>query len=290
MRARYLGSILVAVTTLGVAACGDSGHSPAPAASPPVAPGPAAATPGPTTGQSAAAKVPTAPSPTRLLMREHFQKATEARLALISDDIEGARAAMAWLANNDPSQGELPASLRPHLDGMREKARAFATARTFTEAGDAFAVTLTQCGECHAAADRGPTFAEVPAPQGNELRDRMHKHAWAAERMWEGLVLRDQPRYDAAASSLADVVVRVDELPPHEGEPARIQAIADNVRSLAATGLHATDWPGRAQAYGRFLATCATCHRIMGVGARVGGVLRQAPPPAPLPAPQPAAP
>lgn len=253
-----------------VSACGDSTPSqPAAPATPPTAP----ATP---TGGAAAVKAPATPTTTQLLMRSHFEKALEARSALIADDMETARAAMAWLATNETGHDALPEALRPHLAAMRASAGTFAAATTFSEAGESFAGMLTHCGDCHVEAHAGPHFVDVPAPQGTGLQDRMRKHAWAADRMWEGLILRDQPRYDEAARSLADVVVRAEEL-PNTHEPARVQAVADNVRALATAGLEATDWPGRAQAYGKFLATCATCHRMMGVGAVVQAGLQAQP-------------
>lgn len=263
-------SLAFALAVLSISACGDSTPSQ-----------PAPTSPVPPTGAGAAVKAP--PTPTQLLMRAHFEKAIEARSALIADDMEAARTAMAWLAGNDAGQNELPEALRPHLAGMREKAGTFAAATTFSQAGEAFAGMLTHCGDCHAEAHTGPRFPDVAAPQGTELRDRMRKHAWAADRMWEGLILRDQARYDDAARSLADVVVRAEELPANTNDPVRVQAVADNVRALAAAGLASTDWPTRAQNYGKFLATCATCHRMMGVRSLVQAGLQLQPAAQPLP-------
>lgn len=273
MITRNSRSLAIVLAVLGVAACGDSTPSQPVPPVPPTAPA----------GEGAAVKAPPPPTPTQLLMRAHFEKAIEARSALIADDMDAARTAMAWLAGNDAGQEGLPEALRPHLAGMREKAGTFAAATTFSQAGEAFAGMLTHCGDCHAEAHTGPRFPDTAAPQGTELRDRMRKHAWAADRMWEGLILRDQARYDDAARSLADVVVRAEELPANTNDPARVQAVADNVRALAAAGLASTDWPSRAQTYGKFLATCATCHRMMGVRSLVRAGLVQQPAAQPLP-------
>jgi cytochrome c553 len=208
-------------------------------------------------------------------MSEHFTKATEARTALIAGDMETARAAMAWLATNELGQEALPEPLRPHLTHVREEAARFAAATTFSEAGDSFAAMLTHCGDCHAQAHMVPRFTDIPQPTGDALQQRMWRHAWASELLWEGLIAKDQSRYDRAASSIAEVVVRAADLPPNTNDPARVQAVADNVHTLAAAGLAASDWTVRAQDYGKFLATCATCHRMMNAGERVRAGLAQ---------------
>ena len=205
-------------------------------------------------------------SPTGMLMREHFTKAREARAALIGGDIETARAAMGWLAANDPGVGEIPEALRPSLTGMREKAGAFAEAATLTDAGLAYAAMLTHCGECHGALERGPTFAIPPLPEGDELRSHMQRHRWAADRMWEGLVTHDTERFGSAAEVLSEVALHQEALPTGEVPAERIHALAQHVHELGPEAAAAETDEARADIYGRFLATCATCHRALGVG------------------------
>jgi mono/diheme cytochrome c family protein len=201
------------------------------------------------------------------LMAEHYTKATEGRQAIIGDDIDAARVAMQWLADNETHQGGLPDELRPHLANMREKAGRFTSASTLTDAGVAFGLLLTHCGECHDAAGRGPTFEAPPVPQGDELPMRMQRHRWSAERMWEGLVTHNEGIFDAGAEVLETVILHPEELPQGVLDPDRVQAIADHVHELGEQAESADDWPARGEIYGRFLATCATCHRAMGVAA-----------------------
>lgn len=202
-----------------------------------------------------------------ILMAEHYMKASEARQALISAEMETAQTAMQWLADNETNQGSLPDEARPHLTAMRERAGAFAEAETLTEAGVAFGRVLTTCGDCHAAVEQGPTFTAPPVPEGEELPARMQRHRWSAERMWDGLVARDEGTYRDGALVLEDVILHPEELPQGVLEPERVQAIADRVHELGDEALEAEDWAKRGEVYGEFLATCATCHRAMGVGA-----------------------
>ncbi|RLB54437.1 MAG: hypothetical protein DRJ42_09080 [Deltaproteobacteria bacterium] len=207
------------------------------------------------------------PGPTGDLMREHFLKVREARQALVGDDIEGARAAMAWLADNDPGLDAVPTPLRPNLEGMREEARSFADATTLSEASMAFAGMLNYCGECHQHVEGGPEFAMPPGPDGDALQDQMQRHRWAIERMWEGIVSRNLETYVDGATVMGDVQLRAEELPHGVLEPERIDAIIAHVHELAGAAKESTDWDDRTENFGRLLATCATCHRALGVGA-----------------------
>lgn len=205
-------------------------------------------------------------TPTGMLMREHFTKAREARAALIGGDIETARTAMAWLATNDPGSDQVPEALRPSLVGMKEKATAFADASTLTDAGLAYGAMLLHCGECHGALERGPEFAIPALPEGEEIVSHMQRHRWAADRMWEGLVTHDTDRYGSAAEVLSEVALHQEALPEGEVPAERIQALAQHVHELGPEAAAAETDEARAEVYGRFLATCATCHRALGVG------------------------
>lgn len=207
------------------------------------------------------------PGPTGDLMREHFLKVREARQALVGDDIEGARSAMAWLAANDPGFDAVPAALRPNLEAMREQAGAFGEATTLTEASMAFAGMLNYCGECHQHIEGGPEFAMPPGPDGDALQDQMQRHRWAIERMWEGIVSRNLETYTDGATVMNEVELRAAELPQGVLEPERVDAIITHVRELSAAAKESTDWEDRSENFGRLLATCATCHRALGVGA-----------------------
>jgi len=207
------------------------------------------------------------PAATRQLMAEHFQKATEARQAIVGDDIDGARAAMQWLAENDTALEALPEDMRPRLAEMREKAGSFAEATTLTEAGESLARMLRTCGECHSGEGRGPSFETPPRPEGDTLPVQMQRHLWAAERMWEGLVTHEDTLFSAGGATLSDVTLHAEELPQGVLEPERIEALVDHVHGLGADAGEASDWDARAQIYGRLIATCATCHRALGVTA-----------------------
>ena len=142
-------------------------------------------------------------TPTKAMMRGHFEQAGEAREALIRADIASAKTAMNWLATHKLGVA-LPESLRPMLTPMQQSAAEFSKATNLREAGVALAQTLTKCGDCHDKAGKGPTFAVPPLPEGKDAVHHMQRHHWAAERMWEGLVKRDPEAFEAAANAMAE--------------------------------------------------------------------------------------
>jgi len=223
---------------------------------------------------SAQAKVqePTAPlgkepTPAQAVMRGHFEHAAQAREALLRADVESAKKAMAWLAKH-PLGAVLPEELHPLQEAMQQSAAEFDQAQTLREAGLALARTLTRCGDCHRRSGKGPTFAVPPVPQGEDAIHHMQRHHWAAQRMWEALVKDDAEAFGSAAEALAEGPVDVALLAPPEAKKETVERLSGYLHELGASAESANDAASRAETYGKFLATCATCHRLLGRGPR----------------------
>ncbi len=259
---------LFACLGLLVSACGEESTSePAPAPDPE----PATAETGETDDTAAENPDVPDPSPAGEVMRGHFGRAADARDALIRGDLPPAQADMRWLATHEGG-GTLEANLRPLFDAMQTEAGRFAEASTLTEAGTALARTLTQCGACHTTANAGPEIATPPLPEGDTVAAHMRRHRWAADRMWEGLVTNDADRYQAGAAALREASLFEAEIEAEaeaEAPPERVRAIANLVHELGDRAAAAPDPAERAVVYGRLLATCATCHRMLEVGDTV---------------------
>jgi len=226
---------------------------------------PAERTPAEPTPSEAVAEPPEIPEPTASqgLMRGHFRHAGEAQDALIRGDMEHAREHMRWLATHDEREA-LPENVRPLLVPMETEAASFAEATTLTEAGQALGRTLVRCGNCHLEGG-GFAVALEPPPGDDTTEEHMQRHQWAATRMWEGLVVADVEQFNAGAAALRGAALH--DIETHrEAPPERIAAIADLVHDLARQAEGAPDEDARASIYGRFLATCATCHRLLGTG------------------------
>ncbi|MCB9598012.1 MAG: hypothetical protein H6719_35175 [Sandaracinaceae bacterium] len=232
----------------------------------PTAPSPPAETVEPPTEEAPETAAIPEPTPAQALMHGHYRRASDARESLIRGDIEQARGDMQWLATHHEGDA-LPEALQPRLASMQTDAAAFAEATTLTEAGQALARTLVRCGECHEASGGGFHVALPPLPEGETTAAHMQRHRWAAERMWEGLVTADVEQYTAGTDALREVALHENALPSSEEQPPeRVAALATHVHELGAEASDATDWAGRASVYGRYLATCAACHRLLHTG------------------------
>jgi cytochrome c553 len=222
---------------------------------------------GPTPEAEPEETAPPEPGPAATLMHEHFLAAREVRQAIIGDDLQAAGDSMGQLAEAYPATDVLPAEVRPALDALVRDAQAFGDETELAEASDAFARVIVHCGECHEEAERGPSFAAPPLPEGSAPSIQMNRHRWGIERMWEGLVARDAELYGDGASVLAEVT-----LAPNADDDG-VDRTIEIVNREAAAAVDARDWAGRATHYGRILSTCAGCHRAMGVGdfARAAG-------------------
>jgi cytochrome c553 len=199
-------------------------------------------------------------------MQGHFGRATEIHDALIRADMDAAREGMAWLAAHE--EPNLPENLQPLLDAMQAEAARFPEASTLTEAGTVFARTLTRCGGCHTAAHAGPEIAQTPIPEGDSPEARMQRHQWASDRMFDGLVMANAEVFRAGNDALTSAPLTQAELAGTEAQPEQqVVALTTHVRQLGAEAAAATDDEARAGIYGRYLATCGTCHRLLEGGA-----------------------
>lgn len=232
---------------------------------PPVDPTPSEPAEPPVVDEPEIADLPE-PTPPQRLMHGHYRRASEAREALIRGDVEAARVEMQWLATHHEGDA-LPENLQPRLTAMQTDAAAFAEATTLTEAGQALSRTLVRCGECHQASGGGFHVALPPIPEGDTVVAHMQRHRWSAERMWEGLVTADVEQFNAGTEALREVPLHEHALPASEEQPPeRVSALATHVHELGAEARDAADWPARANLYGRYLATCAACHRLLETG------------------------
>lgn len=203
-------------------------------------------------------------TPLQSMMHGHFQHASDAREAIIRGDIEAARRDMQWLATHDEGH-TLPEDLRDQLAEMQAEAQRFDDATTLTQAGQALGRTVVGCGGCHRM-NRGFDLELPPLPEGDTVVAHMQRHQWAAVRMWEGLVTADTERFDLGANALEESALEQNALPVSEDHPERVAALAGHVHALGAEAAEADDDDARADIFGRYIATCATCHRLLGVG------------------------
>lgn len=204
-------------------------------------------------------------TPAEVLMKDHFVKALEVHQALIRADVSAATEGMAALAGQTHSS-PLPGDLGKMLEDMRATAGSAEQAKTFREAGEAFAGTVARCGVCHSKTGKGPEIARTARPEGEGAVVHMRLHHWATEEMWSALITADEVRFRDAAEALTGEPLDAKALGTKEVSGVDVSRLDVHVHKLAQEGLEATDLRTRAGTYARILATCGTCHKLMKQG------------------------
>jgi len=148
------------------------------------------------------------------------------------------------------------------IASIQQTARLGAAARTLPLAAAAVAAMAGQCGDCHRRAGYVLDAGELePFADGHEpetLAERMQRHVWAADRMWEALVMPSEHAWLQGASALAS---SPSELSPLEAplSPKLANALVE-LRALGARALDARDWTARIDTYANLLVSCSSCH------------------------------
>jgi hypothetical protein len=212
----------------------------------------------PTQAESEALATPHAQ--TKVAMADHFQITLWARDAVVEGDLEALRAPLRALA--DYRYDSFPSSWMNDIKQLQSAARRTSEAQTLTAAAAGVAAIGRSCGSCHRnhghSLSRDPVGAEAAATVSDPVRARMHRHFWATERLWEGLMAPSDRAWQAGASALAHAPAQAPKARPHG--PAGFAKSLTHLRELGARATTAESLDERAELYGLALATCADCH------------------------------
>lgn len=191
--------------------------------------------------------------PKAIPMGEHFVQAEQIRDAIIAGRMQEARAPANWLLENVTAE-DMPVRWRDHVPKVRRNAKKIANAEEFKDAAMAAGKLASACGDCHA--DIGVTLkaAERPLPLKDETTfAQMDRHAYAAERMWDGLIGPVDSAWNEGAKMMRDAPLHGDAAP----DLVKILAAETHALATSSVGLPQKD---RAETYSRIIITCATCH------------------------------
>ncbi len=204
--------------------------------------------------------------PTQQHMFDHFQNVADIEAALIRGDLEGARIPARYLADHSEVAG-LPQSGAPWLAAMRAEARTVAGAQDLPTAGGAAARMAKTCGDCHHASGEGPRMiiGSMPREGGSSTTTEMLLHQWAADRMRDGLIGPSDSAWAAGARALANDPIYQAEVGIRTGRFQEMEEMARRTVELGRRAASLRDGYERADAYGEFVASCAVCHRAIGV-------------------------
>ncbi len=195
-------------------------------------------------------------------MVDHFDEALAIRDALIEGDLEAARRRARALVERRPA--DLPAQADRYAADFRVAAQAVIEAPDRGTAGRAVGRLAASCGACHQGLSVGVDLAPpAPPPTDPSTAGHMLRHLWAADRLWEGLVVPSDEAWARGAAALADAALRPETLSPDLPLYPKIEALALRVHSLGDEGKTAVDTGYRIDIYAGLLATCARCHGLL---------------------------
>jgi hypothetical protein len=188
-------------------------------------------------------------------------------MALIGATVTGNLAAFHEAATVLESR-ELPANAseawRSQLAGMREAAAHATSSTTLEDAARAVGELGAACAACHRALG-GPRVEIGRPPPLSTAKARMARHAWAAERMWVGLSAPSDASWTNGANVLADARLEPEVVTSAASVDPQVTVLANRAHAQGHEARRAKDDAARSKALANVYATCAHCHRALGV-------------------------
>lgn len=191
-------------------------------------------------------------------MMQHFEDSVRIKDAVIAGKLAEVRAPALRLLE---AESESPPTWRPFIAANIRRAKELLVAADLPAAALGAAGLARTCGDCHAAI-MGPKFPArvAPAITSGDPKQRMRRHQWAADRLWEAMIAHSDAAWTVGAAALTDTALLRTDYPPEveiEGDPIVVE---NQLRAFGARAATTRDWDERVQIYGGFLATCAACH------------------------------
>jgi hypothetical protein len=195
-------------------------------------------------------------TPEQKLMRAHFSESEEIRQAIIDGNIS-ATSKPAQALGNMKSLGKAKPGWKPAMSALQKAAQRFGQSPDLPSAAAAVADIGVACGRCHRSSNAVKLEIGSPPAEGKTIESRMKRHAWASNRLWEGLYAPSDAAWEAGAKALTGDPFPKDVL-KKGGVHAR--SAAATFKSLVGEAA-AKRAPGdRAQLYASLLETCSACH------------------------------
>jgi len=198
-------------------------------------------------------------------MHRRFTRTMDIQTGVILGNLDRAQAAAAWIAGQDGGE-DFPGGTDQYRDAIRDVAALIAQDQDLQSVAVRTGQMALACGGCHLATGGGPHFVTGRDPdRGSSTGKQMIRHIWAADRMWEGLVGPSDDAWDAGSKVLGEEAESLEKAIQASGSPEEARAYLAEVRRLGREGQATSAQEARASIYGRLLATCNGCHRVVGV-------------------------
>jgi cytochrome c553 len=197
-------------------------------------------------------------------MRAHFKETTAIRRAVIRGSISETVSPASALGEMK-ELGTIQPKWKPAIDALKASAQRFGQSPDVPAAAAAVADMGVACGKCHTAAG-GPKLTVGAAPEaGTTVESRMKRHAWANDRLWEGLFGPSDAAWKAGVDALGGGPFPKEVL-AKGGVHGR--SAATRFEKLVATAGEKKSAEDRAKLYASLLETCSGCHGATGAKAK----------------------
>jgi hypothetical protein len=198
-------------------------------------------------------------------MSEHFIAAMDLETAIIRGQLADGKQHAEWLAAHRPHR-DLPGASGPWSAAVRAAAAEGAGAGDIPELASAAARMASACGDCHAATNGQLDYLSTRPPEDSEsVSNRMVRHVWAADRMWESLIRRSDELWSNGARVLQSSVISARDASWDPDVEAAIRPAVAELEDIAGQAASTGDWSGRAELMGSLLTTCSRCHQTLGI-------------------------
>jgi cytochrome c553 len=196
-------------------------------------------------------------------MRDRFEDLRWIERHLVDGEIDEARDYALKLAF-DRDDAEIGA-WADYLARMRAAATTLGTAGDLDDAARAEPRLAATCGKCHLATGTTPAIeiAALPDDDGSAL-GRMARHQWAADRLWEAMIVPSDTAWRDGLAVLAVTPLPTPKLATVAPESAhrRIADLGARLQRYAKQSRAAGSLDQRATEYGEILVVCASCHAL----------------------------
>jgi hypothetical protein len=194
-------------------------------------------------------------------MDDHRSRAHEVQAAVVHGDLSAARDPALWIAEH-AEHPDLPQGVLSPVADMRAFARGVTRSASLQEASRCASEMASGCGRCHTAADVDVRVQDGAMPPGGRTpAAHMLRHAWAADRMWDGLLTPSDALWESGATALSENPLFLAD----EESGAEAGVLAREIHLLGSEARRLQDPDRRAGIYGRLLGTCTRCHSLMGI-------------------------
>jgi hypothetical protein len=192
-------------------------------------------------------------------MQAHFTDALLIRKAVIAGTPQQAAAPAEALAKAE-NLDNLPAGWAQFVEPMQQTARRITDGTSAAQIAAATADLGVACGKCHLQRGGPKAWSAPPPTPGTTLTDRMQRHVWATERLWEGLTIPSSKAWDAGAKALSTEPFPAEIL--NRGG-VHVRSAASDFAKLVVKAPTSKTVEERATLYAELLLVCGGCHRAI---------------------------